>query len=368
MNDERLIELGLWSLRGVGPKSIAALRQRFGALQSLADRPPPRWLPLAVELPVSAQQAIAKVPSLRAAAERVLEGLAARGHRAVFLGEPGYPQRLAEVETAPPVLFMVGPGADAPPRRRVAMVGTRNIDPDFLGCSMKLAAEVAAAGVGIVSGAALGVDTECHRGALSVRAETWAFVGSALDELDPHQVEVGAEIVRGGGTVFSEFPPGTRAERSTFPRRNRLISGASDAVVLLRGGRTSGALHTVRYAKAQGRVVLAMPGEANRESAAAANGLLRAREALVCLGAGDVLDAVGVTESISGAPVVTTGTAELSDDARRTLETLGPQVLEFDELARQVRDLRASAVLAALLELELAGLVLQKPGRRFERT
>ena len=140
------------------------------------------------------------------------------------------------------------------------MVGTRHPEQGYLHRARAFAAAVAGAGAGVVSGAAAGVDRSCHLGALDVGGETWAFLGSALDEVDPAQARLVPLILDGGGAVYSELPPGIRASTHTFPRRNRLISGASDAVLVLRAGRHSGAMHTVAAARAQGRPILACPG------------------------------------------------------------------------------------------------------------
>jgi len=131
---------------------------------------------------------LAAVDRLPPLAERVLAACRRAGMGVAFAGQHTYPDRLREVEDAPPLLFHRGP--PGLPRRRVAMVGSRHPDQGFLPFARDFARKVAGAGVGVVSGAAVGVDQACHWGALDVGGETWAFLGSALDALDPAQARL----------------------------------------------------------------------------------------------------------------------------------------------------------------------------------
>src|SRR5262249_11521411 len=207
--------------------------------------------------------------SLRAVAEVVRERAAQGQMQVVHRGDAGYPERLTEVADAPPVLFLRG--AVGPPRRGLALVGTRHPEQGFLRRAREFAAVVALRGAGVVSGAAAGVDRACHLGALDAGGETWAFLGSALDSLDAAQERLVPAILDAGGAIYSELPPGIRASRQTFPRRNRLISGSADAVVVLRAGEHSGALHTGHAARKQGRPILAWPGAGWAEPARGAH-------------------------------------------------------------------------------------------------
>lgn len=361
--------LGLWSVQGLGEVSFARIQEGVPDLGTLLDEPGFDWArPLGLSEKVLTL--LEQGPRVAVLAERALEAIARTKMSVAFPGDPAFPARLASTADCPPVLYLVGPGAEGGARRRVAMVGTRAIDPDFLGVARRIAAQVAASGVGVISGAAQGVDTECHLGALGARGETWAFMGAGLDQLDPHQRSLGRAILEGGGTVFADFPPGTRPDKSTFPRRNRLISGSSDAVVFCRGDRKSGAMHTVRYAWDQGRPVLAIPGELGRRGSDGPNLVVREGRARLCLDAGDVLDAVGLADSISGAPEPAPrggGVAQLTRWAQQAYEALRGDCVDFDELHARMGRPEAGAVMAALVELELKDLVIQKPGRRFER-
>jgi DNA protecting protein DprA len=248
------------------------------------------------------------------------------------------------------------------------MVGSRHPDQGFLPFARGFARVVAEAGVGIISGAAEGVDRECHRGAFDAAAETWAFLGSALDELDTAQSVLLPHFLKRGGMFYSELPPGVRASRSTFPRRNRLISGAADAVLVLRASEQSGALHTARAATKQGRPLLALPGDANNPAAAGCNLLLRSGEARLCLTPEDAWSALQLklARTIKAPAGVPLNLAHLSPNARKAYLLLGRTAHSFDEVLRACK-IPSAALISALCELELRGLVVQHPGKRYER-
>ncbi len=356
--------LALWAVPGLGPRTLAALCAfADGSLAPLAAAPVRDWVSQA---PVSPQvrRRLASVERLSPVAWRILETCRASGMRVAFAGQRAYPERLAEVLDAPPLLFYRGePGL---PRRRLAMVGSRHPDQGFLPFARRFARQVAEAGVGVVSGAAAGVDQACHWGALDVKGETWAFLGSALDALDTAQARLLPHFLDRGGMFFSELPPGVRASTTTFPRRNRLISGASDAVLVLRAGERSGSLYTAKAGRAQGRPVFAMPGDVRQEAAAGCNALLRGGEAAACLEPRDVWRVLKV-DPLAPVPSAAVGMWEaLSAEAKGAFEMLDRVPRSFDEVLVG-STLSPAALASALVELELTGLVIQHPGRLYER-
>jgi DNA protecting protein DprA len=356
--------LALWTVPGLGPRTLAALRAfAEGSLAPLASVPVRDWVSSA---PVSPQvrRRLAAVERLPALAARVLEACHRGGMRVAFAGERAYPDRLREVEDAPPLLFYRGrPGL---PRRRVALVGSRRPDHGFLPYARRFARKVAEGGVGVVSGAAIGVDQACHQGALDVGGETWAFLGSALDELDPAQARLLPLFLEKGGVFFSELPPGVRASTTTFPRRNRLISGASDAVLVMRAGVGSGALYTAEAGRAQGRLILALPGDVTQEAAAGCNALLRDGQARACTSAEEVWRAVGVQPGLTLPPEAPEAWESLSKEAKGAYEVLDRVPRTFDEVLVG-STLSPAALTGALVELELTGLIIQHPGRLYEK-
>jgi DNA processing protein len=361
---ERHALLALWTVPGLGPRTLEEVRAYAGGhLARLLTCPVREWLAEA-PLPPPVRRRLAAVRELGVLAERVLERCAAAGMGVAFAGEWAYPARLVGVEDAPPLLFHRG--QVGPPRRRVALVGSRQPDQGFLPFARTFARQVAEGHVGVVSGAAAGVDRACHWGALDAGGETWAFLGSALDELDPAQAKLLPHFLDRGGVFFSELPPGVRASTATFPRRNRLISGAADAVVVLRAGARSGSLHTVEAARRQGRPVLALPGDVMNEAAAGCNKLIQEGLARACLSVEEVWRAVGVLPGVAVPPGAGPRWEELSVEARGAYLMLGRVPRAFDEVLAASR-LSAAALTCALVELELSGLVIQHPGRLYEK-
>ncbi|PZR10165.1 MAG: DNA-processing protein DprA [Archangium gephyra] len=355
----------LWSIRGVGPMTLHELEKRFGALGELLDKPLATWAPL-FEWRTSAAEHVAQVRSLAERADRLERQCKVIGADIVFPGDRAWPDRMDDVGGLPPLLFMHGPGAAAPRRRRVAIVGARSVDPSAERRLFELSAAIAAEGVGVISGAALGCDQAAHRGAMAAGGETWAFLGNALDQIDPPQREICRQLRAAGQTIFSQFPPGARANKSTFTQRNALISAASDAVLVFRAGENSGALHTARDAVAQRRPLLATPADPWNEGALGSNALLQ-EGARPQVNVEDVLDAVGLTGSLSPREVPKFDANTLTPSARRVYEYLGRGSVDFDSLVAGLSELGAGVVSAALVELEVRGGVQHLGSRRYEK-
>jgi len=361
---ERRALAALWSIQGVGPSTLSALRSRFGALEELLNKPPSAWAPLCEWY----GEAFTQLMELRCLEERaqVLEAQC-RALKAsiLFPGDAAWPERLSEVADAPELLFAQGPGFDAPRRRRVAIVGSRNLDPNSLGFLRRFASELTRAGVGIVSGGAIGCDQAAHYGALEARGETWAVLGNALDQVDTPQRKLIDAMRAAGQTVFSQFPPGFRANGNSFVQRNAVISAMADAVLVFRAGEKSGALHTANFAREQGRPLLTMPGNPWDELSKGTNALLR-DGATPVLRPEHVLDALGVTASLSPREVPTFDASAVSAGARQVYEVMAG-AMDFEELIARLPALTPGKVSAALVELEVRGGVQHLGSRRYEK-
>lgn len=291
--------------------------------------------------------------ALDGVAERLEAEAAAAGWRWVTPGQDGYPPRLREITDPPLGLFVRGRVTDAP---TVALVGARRASPYGRQVARLLGAELARAGVVVVSGMALGVDAAAHEGAIEAAGATWAFWGAGPDRVYPAQHRRLAEAIAAAGALLTEYPPGAPPRRHHFPERNRLISGASDAVVVVEAAARSGALVTARLALDEGRDVLAVPGSVLSDLSVGPNALLRlgARPAITPR---DVLESIGVTPP---PPAETPAASPL-------LEAIpAGDAASVDELAaatgRPVADL-----LPELLELELRGEVERQGDGRYAR-
>lgn len=281
--------------------------------------------------------------------------------RTIRPGDGHYPDRLAHTPDRPAELRVRGTLSE---RRRVAVVGSRR--PDAYGEEMAraLAAGLARAGVSVVSGGALGVDAIAHRAALDCGGHTEAVLGTGVDVLYPASNRALLErVLEEGGAILSELPDGTPGYPANFPRRNRIVSGLSEAVVVVQAGERSGALITADWARTQGVPVFAVPGDVREPLSAGPLGLLR-RGARVAASADDVLQALG----IAGVPEPTRQLAlpALAAGESALLAALARRPRHADDLARQA-GLAPGPALAGLLSLELEGLCEQRPGHYFLR-
>ncbi len=275
--------------------------------------------------------------------------------RRVTRGSDAYPELLAAIHDPPPVLWLRGdtdPAALAAPA--VAVVGARACSGYGRAVARLLGRELAAAGVVVVSGLARGVDGDAHRGALEAGGTTVAVLGCGIDRDYPAaHSELAHRICAGGGLIVSEYERGVEPAPWRFPARNRIIAGLCAATVVVEARARSGALITADFALEGGREVMAVPGEITAALSDGTNALLRLGATPVT-SAGDVLEAIGLEPvvRVEQPPTVT---------AAAVLEAIASGAASIDELARVTR-LDAGAVAAALVELELSGLVISEDG------
>lgn len=276
--------------------------------------------------------------------------------------DDGFPPRLAAIPEPPEQLRVRGVFGP-PAERRVAMVGMRHADPYGLELAREIARDLARAGVCVVSGGAEGIDGAAHEAALDAGGRTLAVLGTGLDVVYPagHR-PLFERIVASGGALVSEYVDGQRGDRWTFPRRNRLVSGLSEAVLVVRAGERSGALITAAWARRQGVPVFAVPGDVRLEGSAGPLALLR-QGARVAASAGELLEALGLTGQLSLLP---SAPPEVGGEEATVLAALGRVPRHADEVARAA-GVPPAAALSALLVLELRGLCEQRPGNLFLR-
>lgn len=357
---ERLARLRLARTRGIGPVAAGELLARFGNARAALDALPA----------LSARAGRPLQPADAGLATREMDAAARIGAELVFRGEAAYPSALAALPDAPVALTCLGT-PPPPGRRMVAMVGARNASANGMRFASQLAADLAAAGILVVSGLARGIDAAAHEGAGP--GSTLAVQAGGADIAYPAEnARLHAAIVAGGGCVASERPLGARPMAHHFPQRNRIVSGLCEAVVVVEATLRSGSLITARLGLEQGRDVLAVPGFPLDPRAAGPNSLLRDGAAPV-LGAEDVLAALGrpAAPGARPAPVPPTNhpdwmetTTEQEDRARMAmLAALGSAPAPVDEVARRCQ-LSTPVARMALLELELAGMIRRHPGNQ----
>lgn len=298
----------------------------------------------------------------RAARRRV----AAAGLVAVCRHDPRYPPRLLHAGDAPAVLHVGGRLAAFArladeDERPVAVVGARRASPDGLQVAHALARDLALAGVPVVSGMALGVDSAAQEGALDGGGLSVAVLAGGAEQPYPSsKAPLHRRLLR-HGLVISELPPGTRPRKWTFPARNRTIAGLAELTVVVEATERSGSLITAELAIMLGRDVAAVPGPVTDARSAGANALLRDGAALV-RDARDVLDAL---YGAGAAPAIrATGGDDLEPRLAAVLEAIAEGRDTVAALAGASVDAATQAMLA-LTELELRGLVRRVPGGRY---
>jgi DNA processing protein len=348
---------------GVGPITYRRLLARFGTAKAAIDG-----------LPELARAAGRRTPMRippRSAAEREMAEAERLGARLLFFGTPDYPPLLATIADPPPVLAVLGDPA-LTRSRSVAIVGSRNASANGRRLAETLAADLAAAGLTVVSGLARGIDAAAHRGALE-RGGTVACIAGGIDTVyPPENAALQAHIAR-DGAVVAEMPPGTIAQARHFPRRNRVIAGLALGIVVVEAAARSGSLITARLALEANRDVFAVPGSPLDERCRGTNGLLRqgahltetAEDVLAQLGGLAQAPLFGPEPGFAeAAETVQMSPAERSRAQSELRALLGPAPTMVDDLIRRCQ-LPASAVMSILLDLEIAGDVESLPGNRW---
>ncbi|MFH5806505.1 DNA-processing protein DprA [Alienimonas sp. DA493] len=370
---------------GVGPRTAEVLCGTFGspaAVFAAADADLRRISGIGAKV----------VGALRRTTERdadeELRRAADAGVTVLHLGGPGYPPLLAEIPTAPRVLYVRGtltPNDAA----AIAMVGSRRCSTYGARTAGTLARSLARAGLTVVSGMALGIDAAAHRGALEAGGRTLAVTATGMDTVYPPQHRGLAEEIAANGAIVTEFPMGQAPTRGLFPQRNRVIAGLSLGVILVEAGRKSGALHTIRHALEQNREVFVVPGriddgcdgclDALRDGATLirdADDVLAdlggewkrpqtASQLSLTLGAGDNRESGVDPAAPKESPRSLSDVEAAALAAVPVGEAVSVDVVMESEAVEQFGPGRA---LAALTTLEMKRLLRRLPGNRLERT
>ncbi|MEE8545475.1 MAG: DNA-processing protein DprA [Alphaproteobacteria bacterium] len=358
---ERLDWLRLIRSENVGPVTFNQLLRRYGSASAALEALP--------ELARHGGRSRGLKVFPRAAAERELEAVRAAGAELVAIGEPAYPAPLAAIYDPPPLLAVKG-HMHLLKRPAFAIVGTRNASAAGVRFTERIAAELGARGLVIVSGLARGIDAAAHRGALG--SGTAAVFAGGIDVVYPTENEALAADIAETGVILAESATGIQPQARHFPRRNRLISGLALGLLVVEAAPRSGSLITARMALEQGREVFAVPGSPLDPRSRGPNGLIR-QGATLTENAEDVMAALeGVMRrpleerervDFAKAEPAAAPEEELAAARHSVTEKLAPTPVEVDELIRQCQ-LTAPIVLTVLLELELAGRLERHPGGR----
>ncbi|MBX3471632.1 MAG: DNA-processing protein DprA [Planctomycetes bacterium] len=357
-----LLRLRLARARGVGPRAVLLLRELLGSLDPLLEASPGDLEARGV--PPRILHALAD-PALARRGQAELARVRALGATLLGAGLPGYPEALLALHD-PPVTLSVRGAITPDDARAVAIVGARRATPAGVEVARALAADLAHAGVTVVSGLARGVDRAAHEGALAAGGRTIAVLGSGVANPYPAQHAGLAERIAQAGAVVSELEPDAAPSRHTFPQRNRIVAALSLGVVVVEAGPRSGALITADLGMQLGRELFAVPGSVLEPLSRGPNRLLREGAHLV-ESAADVLDVlfgVGLRDDGLGAllcerteddaPPAPAGLDAVSARVLGALTVREPRPLERVAAATT---LGVDDVMTALGRLELAGRV-----------
>lgn len=279
----------------------------------------------------------------------------------VTIADDSYPEPLRRIYDAPPFLFYVGdfvPGDF----RAIAIVGSRVASEYGKSTAARLASDLAQNGITVVSGMAIGIDSAAHRGALAAGGRTLAVLGSGIDVIYPSSNKRLYREIAERGAVMSEFLPGTGPNPQNFPRRNRIISGLAQGIVVVEAGQKSGALLTADMAISQGREIFAIPGQLTSKNSAGTHELIKAGAHLLS----SIDDIFSVLPALKNDYIAPQRRVDVDLEAGEgaILRLLSETPVQFDSLVR-VSELTVSDVSSYLLSLELRGLIKQLPGKRF---
>lgn len=309
-------------------------------------------------------------------AEKELELADKAGASVTTIFDDTYPAPLRELPDPPIVLYHHGQWFPSDGERSVAIVGSRQATPYGRLTTRKFASELAECGVTIISGLAKGIDTEAHNAALVTGGRTIAIIGSGLNRLYPvENAPLAARISDGRGAVVSEFPMNMGPSRTTFPMRNRIVSGWSKATLVVEAPARSGALITAHTANEQGRLVYAVPGPVDRTSSDGCHSLIR-EGAILATCARHIIDdfhwadtspaqqELALFPSEEPTPSVSSRAHSLSEQEQQVLHSINMGFRDLNTLCSST-GLTNGELTTALVRLQMQRLILPEPGGLF---
>ncbi|WP_447743945.1 DNA-processing protein DprA [Pseudomonas nicosulfuronedens] len=342
--------LRLHGLPELGPRRFRRLLEAFGSASSALSAPAAAWRSLGLPAICAEPRRDA---AIREQAAEALRWLESPEHHLVMWDAPGYPALLAELDDAPPLLFLAG-DPTLLERPQLALVGSRRASKPGLDTARAFARSLAGGGFVITSGLALGIDGAAHEGALESGGKTVAVLGTGLEHLYPRRhLGLAQRIVEQGGALVSEFPLNCAPQASNFPRRNRIISGLSLGTLVVEASPSSGSLITARLAAEQGREVYAIPGSIHHPGARGCHELIRQGATLV-----ETVEHIleGLQGWTQGAPALAP-----SPPSHPLVDLLRAAPQSSEQLALN-SGLELPQVLVALTDLELEGWVACEAG------
>ena len=286
--------------------------------------------------------------------------------RTLFLTDEAYPQRLLNCYDSPTILFYKG-DADLNASKVIAIVGTRSNTDYGKNITEELVKDLAGERITIVSGLAYGIDAFAHKASVKFGMPTVGVVGHGLSKIYPAQNALLAkEMIAEGGGILSEFFHDTKPDKHNFPLRNRIVAGISDATIIVESSVNGGSLITAKLADGYNRDVFAIPGKITDKASAGCNHLIKHNKAILLTNADELLDIMGWKEKKLKPKKQRELFVELTPEEQIIISSLQQkEAVHIDEI-NLGSGLSSSAVAAAILNLELQGIVQSQPGKMYK--
>ncbi len=286
--------------------------------------------------------------------------------RPLFLTDKDYPQRLLHCCDAPTLLFYRGE-ANLNASRIIAIIGTRSSSDYGKLITEKLVKELAGMEVLVISGLAFGIDALAHKAAIKYDLPTVGVLGHGLDTIYPSQhTSLAKDMIKQGGGLLTEFTSNTNPDKHNFPARNRIVAGMSDAVIVVETGLKGGSMITAELANSYNKDVFAYPGKVTDSKSAGCNYLIKSHKAMLLTDTQQLIDMMGWDDKRKPAIQQQNLFVNLNDHELKVASILEQkESVHIDELNLQ-SGLSSSSVAAAVLNMELQGVIQCLPGKRYK--
>ncbi len=361
MTNDLLYQIALTLVPNIGDVHAKALANRYGDAQSIFK---------AKKKDLENQEGIGTVraTSIKAftnfeSSEAEMKFLEQYKITPLFINDKNYPQRLLNCYDSPALLYYRG-NADLNTSRIISIVGTRNNSDYGKAACEKLVDELQQSNILVVSGLAFGIDTIAHKAALKNNLQTVGVLAHGLDRIYPPQNKTLAKQMVDQGGLLTEFISNTNPDKQNFPKRNRIVAGMCDAVLVIESGKKGGSLITAELGNSYNKDVFAIPGRTNDIKSEGCNYLIKNNKASLIANAGDLLEMMNWSENKKTQPKKQRELfIELTPDEKIVIDILQSQAsIQIDQLYFK-SGLSSSAMAAALLMLEMQGLVNSLPGK-----
>ena len=364
--------LMLLGLPGVGPATFWKIHEQFQACdfqsieQFFVSAKHVERLPEAAQTQIRQYLENPNTCKLTSRVSREMENAQSHGAEILTPDNPAFPSLLKQTAQCPPLIYVKG-NLDALELPQIAVVGSRNASRAGSQAAFDFAYELAKNGFAITSGLAIGVDAAAHHAALEAEGTTVGVVGTGLDQMYPSaNAALADEILNRNGAIVSEFPFGTKAAPSHFPRRNRIISGLSCGTLVIEAALKSGSLITARHAMEENREVFAIPGALNNPMARGCHALIKQGAHLVESSADIVVhlesfltykrEQLAELATSQRKPIQQPLLIELSEEQQQVYQHVDYGPMSVDAII-EVSKLDSARVITVLLELELSGVI-----------